>query len=423
MATLTKPRRVRRARASRDEETGVREHVRSGTEAVDGLRGIAILLVVAYHSWLFSWLTPELAVFGHSLPVDVLPRDGYLGVDLFFAISGFVLFFPHALRALGQPVTLETLPEFARRRFFKIVPSYAIALVATLFFSIEYIDRHGLLTNFFTHAFFVQNFFDDGYGIANSVFWSLAIEVQFYAIFPAIAWAFRRLPIPTALALFAIAFFYRHAVANCCLGDQTIYRQLPAYLDLFGSGMLAAYGVVWVRVRSAPIPSWLFTIAAAACVVGAFRIMQSADTVQYVVLGPQRWDLEGRTLVALAAGGIIACSCLADRFWRRLVANPITLFLGIVSYNVYLWHTLLMIWMWKHDFPHAATANPHDDPAWRIPYLAIGWSATLVVATAITYFVERPLLATIKPQRFAFDWKRVGALTPRRATAPSETRT
>jgi hypothetical protein len=82
-----------------------------------------------------------------------------------------------------------------------------------------------------------------------------------------------------------------------------------------------------------------------------------------------------------------------------------------------------MIWMWKHDFPHAATANPHDDPAWKIPYLAIGWSATLVVATAITYFVERPLLATIKPQRFAFNWERFGALTPRRATAPSETRT
>ncbi len=401
----------------------VREHVRSGTEAVDGLRGIAILLVVAYHSWLFSWLTPELAVFGHSLPVDVLARDGYLGVDLFFAISGFVLFFPHALRALGQSVQVESLREFARRRFLKIVPSYAIALIATLFFSIEYIPHTALLTNFFTHALFVQNFFDDGFGIANSVFWSLAIEVQFYLIFPLVAWAFRRLPIPTAVALFAIAFVYRHVVGECCLGDQTIYRQLPAYLDLFASGMLAAYGVVWVRVRSAPIPAWVFTLAAAACAVGAFRIMQSADAVQYTVLGAQRWDLAGRTFVALAAGGLIACSCLAGRIWRRALANPITSFLGIVSYNVYLWHTLLMIWMWKHDFPHAATANPQNDPAWKVPYIAIGWTATLVVATAITFFVERPLLATIKPQRFAFDWKRFGSVTPRAANAPSETRT
>jgi peptidoglycan/LPS O-acetylase OafA/YrhL len=414
---------TRRARAPGAEEMRVREHVRSGTEAVDGLRGIAILLVVAYHSWLFSWLTPELSIFGHSLPVDVLPRDGYLGVDLFFAISGFVLFFPHALRALGQPVHTETLREFARRRFLKIVPSYAIALIATLFFSIEYITHDALLTNFVTHALFVQNFFDDGYGIANSVFWSLAIEVQFYVAFPAIAWAFRRLPIPTAVALFGIAFCYRHAVGACCIGDQTIYRQLPAYLDLFGSGMLASYAVAWVRARDVRVPAWAFTLGAAISVVAAFRIMQSADTVQYVVLGAQRWDIVGRTLVALAAGGIIACSCLADRIWRRVVANPITLFLGIVSYNVYLWHTLLMIWMWKHDFPRAATANPHDDPAWKIPYIAIGWTATLVVATAITYFVERPLLATIKPQPFAFDWKRFAAFTPRRANAPSETHT
>jgi peptidoglycan/LPS O-acetylase OafA/YrhL len=247
--------------------------------------------------------------------------------------------------------------------------------------------------------------------------------VQFYLIFPAGAWAFRRVPLPAAASLFAIAFAYRHVVAGCCIADQTIYRQLPAYLDLFGGGMLAAYGVVWVRVRGVRVPAWTFGIAAALCAVAGFEIMRSADAVQYVALGPQHWDLVGRTLIALAASGIIFCSCLADRVWRGILANPIALFLGIVSYNVYLWHTLLMIWMWKHDFPHAATKNPHDDPAWKIPYIAIGWTASLVVATAITYFVERPLLATIKTQRFAFDWKRLSALTPRTANAPSETRT
>ena len=64
----------------------------------------------------------------------------------------------------------------------KIAPSYAIALVATAFFSIEYASRHDILTNFITHALFVQNAFVDDYGTANSVFWSLAIEVQFYVV-------------------------------------------------------------------------------------------------------------------------------------------------------------------------------------------------------------------------------------------------
>ncbi len=104
----------------------MRDHVRSGTEAIDGLRGIAILLVLFYHTWLFSWFTPAVAVLGVSLPVDVLPRNGYLGVDLFFTISGFVLFFPHALRALGGGGA-QNLRDYAFRRFIKIVPSYVLA--------------------------------------------------------------------------------------------------------------------------------------------------------------------------------------------------------------------------------------------------------------------------------------------------------
>ena len=206
-------------------------------------------------------------------------------------------------------------------------------------------------------------------------------------------------------------------------------RQLPAYLDLFASGMLAAYCVVWMRTRGDGRTAWAFTLGALLAAWFAFALMQSADVVQYDVLGAQRWDVNGRTLIALATGCIVACSCLAVRPFRAILANPATIFLSIVSYNVYLWHTLLMVWMWKHDVPHAATANPHDDPRWKLAYIALGWTTTLAVATAVTYFVERPLLGTIKPQRFAFDWSRV---TGRRrdpaglipvANARSETRT
>ncbi len=396
----------------------MREHVRSGTEAVDGLRGIAILLVLVYHTYLFSWLTPEFAAFGIQWPVDVYARDGYLGVDLFFAISGFVLGFPHALRALGADVRVEGLRDFARRRFVKIVPSYALALIATLAVSAAYLDRKDLAVNALTHALFVQNAFPTGLGKANSVFWSLAIEVQFYLIFPLVARAFRTSPFATAVALCTIAFVYRHAVSTCCLGDETIVRELPAYLDLFACGMFAAYCVAYVRVRRLRVPAAVFTLGAALCAYGAFRLMQSADTVQYVALGPQRWDLIGRTFVAIAAGGLIACSCLALRAWRVVLANPFFVFCGVVSYNVYLWHTLLMIWMWQHGVPRAATPNPHDDPHWKTVYIASGWAITFAVSTAVTYFIERPLLGTIKPQTFAFRWSRLRA-----AAGPPETRT
>jgi peptidoglycan/LPS O-acetylase OafA/YrhL len=413
---------VLRSAPARDEGRFVREHLRGGTEAIDGLRGIAILLVVFYHTWLFSWFTPELTLFGRSIPVDVFPRNGYLGVDLFFTISGFVLFYPEAIRAVRSGGR-QAPRDYAFRRFVKIVPSYAIALVVTFFFSIEYAPMGDLERNLVTHALFVQNGFVDAFGTANSVFWSLAVEVQFYVIFPLVAIAFRRAPFVTAAAMIAAALAYRHAIAGCCIGVETVYRQMPAYLDLFATGMLAAYAVVWLRANRPGIArhAWAFTAAALACAWVGFALLSSADKVQYVPLGPQRWDLTNRTFVALAGGGLALCSCFAIRAYRLALANPVLVFLSVVSYNVYLWHTLLMVWLWKHDVPRAATPNPHDDDHWKFAYIALGWTATLVVSTAITYFVERPLLGFVKPQTFAFDWSRFrGSPVP---AERSETRT
>jgi peptidoglycan/LPS O-acetylase OafA/YrhL len=407
----------------------VREHVRSGTETVDGLRGIAILLVVFFHTWLFSWLTPELTIFGRDLPVAVLARAGYLGVELFFVISGFVLFFPHAECALRGGKLPETR-DFIYRRFIKIVPSYALALAATaavgasLFHSPR--DFAAALAN---HVLFLQNFWSDGFGPVNSVFWSLAIEVQFYLFFPVVASAFRRAPVAVAAAMIALALGYRYAVAGCCLQVETVERQLPAFLDVFACGMLAAYAVVWLRTRVAELERyrWAFTLTALLCVAGVFVLLQGADAVTYENGGRERWIIAHRTLLAALVAALAVASCLAARWWQRVLANPVLLLLGILSYNLYLWHTLILIWMWRHDVPRAATANPHDDPHWKIAYIALGWSICLAVSAAIAYFIERPLLATVRPHPFAFDWKsparRAGFRRARSPNARSEKRT
>jgi len=270
----------------------VREHARLGTETVDGLRGLAILLVLCYHTWLFSWYTPDFYLFGRAVPVDVLARTGYLGVDLFFAISGFVLFFPYAERIFfgGQAQTLGT---FAYRRFIKIVPSYFLALLATLpaVLALPHpAPALALAGTLVQHVAFVQNFFDDGFGAANSVFWSLAVEAQFYLVFPLLALIFRRAPLVTAALAMAAALAYRHATAGCCLEVQTIQRQLPAYLDVFAAGMLAAYAVVWARARPASVTADRIsaTVAALALVAATFVLLQSANAVQYDPGGRER---------------------------------------------------------------------------------------------------------------------------------------
>ena len=397
------------------------EHARSGTEAFDGLRGLAILLVVLFHTWLFSWYTPALALFGYQIPVDVPARTGYLGVELFFMISGFVLFFPHAERALGRGRALS-IREFARRRFWKILPSYALALTATALASASLVHPlAALLGSVANHVLFVQNSFDDRMGRVNSVFWSLAIEVQFYLIFPALAWAFARRPLPVGALMLAAAIAYRYWAARCCLQIEPVTRQLPAFLDVFACGMGAAYALVWLRARVPRIERFapLFTLVALAATAGGLGLLGSADAVAYVPAGKERWLLAHRTLFA-ADGAILGlASCLAAGWWRRIVANPALLFLGVVSYNLYLWHTLVLVWMWKHGVPPAATADPHDDPHWKLVYIASGWAACLGISVAITYFFERPLLATSKLPPFAFDWRRRSLLRPETRTETS----
>jgi peptidoglycan/LPS O-acetylase OafA/YrhL len=397
------------------------QHADSGTEPFDGLRGIAIVMVVVFHTWLFSWYTPALSVAGHPIPIDMFLRTGYLGVELFFMISGFVLFFPYARAALGSGKA-PGLRTFVGRRFFKIVPSYALALLATTLVAIPVVkSAPGLLGSVFNHVFFFQNFYNDKLGDVNSVFWSLAIEVQFYLIFPLLAIVFVRSPFVVAPAMVAVALWYRYHVASCCLQIEPVTRQLPAFLDVFACGMAAAYALVWLRAKVPNLERYapLFTLIAAGALAAGLALLASADAVAYVPGGKERWLLGDRTLFALAGAVLGLASCLASAWWRRILANPAFLFLAIVSYNLYLWHTLVLIWMWQHGVPPAATANPHDDPHWKAVYIPLGWLACLSIATAITYFIERPLLRTGRRQPFSFDWR----FTRAPSIARSETHT
>ncbi len=388
-------------------------HERAGTETLDGLRGLAIVLVFGYHTWLFSWYTPR-------WPFDVIARTGYLGVELFFLISGFCLFYPYARHALGDGPR-QSLGDFAFRRFIKIVPSYFVALAVTAIVALPILRGPGALAvPLAQHALFVNNWFDDDFGTINSVFWSLGIEVQFYLVFPLLAIAFALRPVAAAAAMVGMALAYRFGLAGCCIDHETLVRQVPAYLDLFGLGMLAAYAVVFARrvpwvERGRPV----FTALALVAAVALFALLSSANAVQYEPLGRERWELAGRTLLGVAGATLIVASCLGARWWRALLANPILVFLSLLSYNLYLWHALIEIWLVRHNLPHSANTTAHDDAAWRPWFIAISIIASLAISAGLTYFVERPLLGSVRRQSFAFDWAAVWRrVLSRRTTRP-----
>jgi peptidoglycan/LPS O-acetylase OafA/YrhL len=375
---------------------------------VDGLRGLAVLLVLGFHTWLFSWLTPSLSLFGVAIPVAIVPRSGYLGVDLFFLISGFCLCFPYA-RARLEGAREPGIREFAERRFMKIVPSYALALTATALVSLgAFVRPSDLAWALFNHALFFNSFYNDPFGAANAVFWSLAIEVQFYLIFPFLIRAFVRRPVTLAVAMAALALTYRLALARCCIEIEPLVRELPAYLDVFACGMLAAYGFVYLRTRlpDSSRTRVTATLLAVALVAVWIYLLGQASASLDVDGGRERWQLVNRTVLAAVAGATIVVSCFAARWWRAAIGNPLFVFLSLVSYNLYLWHTLVAIWMYQHGIPRSALGDPHGDPAWKPLYVASSIGVSLAISTAITYFIERPLLSLRAPLPFSFEYRR-----------------
>ncbi len=397
--------------------------VRARTDVLDGYRGIAIALVLAYHTWLFSWFTPYPKIFDLAIPVDAFLRTGYLGVELFFAISAFVLFLPWARRAVaGERAAPQTTRSYIYRRFIKIVPSYYLALAITFVAAASERFEVPIGQSLATHVPFLTNWSSGGLGRANSVFWSLGTEVQFYCIFPFLARAFVRRPSLVAAIMFAIAAAYRYDLSTCCLAVETYNRQIPAFLDIFAAGMLAAYGVAVVERRFAEragVPA-LATALAIASVAGGIALIFWSNAVAYDTNGREHWTVFNRALVAIAAGGALFASCFAGGFVRAIVANPLTRFLSTISYNLYLWHTLVLIWLLHARIVPYKTLVPHDDDAWKLPYIALGWTLAIGISAAITYFIERPLLGTVKPQTFSFDWSRI---IPRPPAATSERRT
>lgn len=342
---------------------------------LDGLRGIAILLVVWYHLSLVSGYTPEpgmLAMFA---------RNGYLGVDLFFFISGFCIAYPYA-RARLEGRRPPTLHEFVRRRALKIVPSYVLAL---LVFAVVYRARFDSLpveaAHLVAHLAFVHVWFRETFGSFSGPLWTLGVEVQFYALFALVAPSVERRPALVYAAFVGIAAGYRGALAVFGLDtDFGWVNQLPAVLDIFGAGMLASFAFVAVRRRGAG-PSAGFATGCAAfallAIVAGFALVDAVargsgdDGVRQWL---NSWRIAFGPVLFIATLGI----ALGIPALRSVCASRILAWLSLVSYNAYLWNLEIAVGLHSAGLPPWATF-------W------LGAAGTAGVAALTTYFVERPL--------------------------------
>lgn len=294
---------------------------------IDFLRGFAALSVLTYHVIeMTGW---------HDFPTSYglnWFRLGWLGVDIFYVISGFVI----TLSALNiycanNQNYWSTFKAFMKKRFRRIVPLHYLTILffIILFFSI--VHNSNFVSNLFAHLTFPHNFFPEFHREMNAPNWSLGVEFQFYIfIILIIPFITHNNIIQFTVCSFVLAFTWR-AISFLLVDDGVILtqndkffmvNQLPGMMDFFSCGMLLAFFVkssLFGKVKK----SVLFKII----VVFLFVI-----------------SLYGSLYVLLGVGGIywsnvwaITFPCSTVAIWASLLVLLLCLFdVSVTIKNIYL---------------------------------------------------------------------------------------
>lgn len=361
--------------------------------AVEGMRGVAVLLVLGGHVLLLSHPQGgDAANFGHWTAT--------CGLLIFFLISGFLLYRPFvAARGTGKTVA-SIVPNYALRRAVRIVPAYWVALTLLAIWP----GLPGVFTNRWWVDYGLLQVYNSGWQTTGlGVAWTLCVEITFYMTLPFVAALLHNrgmgrgldrerelgweLGVIGGLALLSLL---TASVLGSTPGVAYLGLTLVANFHWFCLGMLLAAiqitpSTVLPRVRrtlSRPLTCWsLALFLFAAMTTGAIRDslpLGAAIFVEGLALG---------LLVTCVLGPAIFAE--SSQLVNTLAANRGILFLGTVSYGIYLWHLPIVY----HLNGAGIVANAHYQVL-TLAVLALVFSVLL--GTASWYLIEKPLMKRVR---------------------------
>lgn len=333
---------------------------------IDGLRAVAVLSVIAFH-----YFPPVL-------------RGGFIGVDIFFVISGYLISGIIFGEIGGAGFSIL---HFYRRRINRIFPALACVLVAAMAFGwiTLFPDEYRALgRNVVASTLFIENFFllvQSGYFDADSVtkpllhIWSLGVEEQFYIVYPPLLVFAHKLRIlnGSALIILCLLSFGASLYILCHSPSADFYLPVTRYWELSVGGILAwreratAFQAAPPGRRTVP-PGFLSAAGAMTIAAGFFLIDARTPFPGAAALLP-----------VFGAAAIIAAG---PRAWlnRVLLSNRAAVFVGKISYPLYLWHWPLL------SFLYIVNIEKPEPPV-RLVLVALAF----ILATATWRLVEMPV--------------------------------
>lgn len=333
---------------------------------IDGLRAISMLVILIVH-----------------LDLPVLP-GGFVAVDLFFVISGYVI-----TRIIFKSMTEGrfSLRDFYERRTRRLLPAMAVMLLTTLLACVVLLPPSVFLefsTSVIATIFFAANFFfwhaSDYFAVAAEFkpllhCWTLAVEEQLYLVFPLLlmllARRSRAFAINGTLMAFALSF-------ACCVYLTYTSKLAAFYLMPSRAWEFLAGAIVALDVLPRLQRQWLresFTVTGMVLIATAMLVIREQDAFPgFYAL----WPVAGCAFI-IYGGNDGACRSAAPLRWKPLV------YIGCISYSLYLWH-----------WPLIALANNIVEGELPLAMKATLAAAAIALGSLSYHFIEQPFRTNAK---------------------------
>lgn len=362
--------------------------------ALHGLRGAAALLVMIYH-WSgpfpgFVQAISDVSFAGVSWNLALPIKMGWLGVDWFFVLSGFVLTGTLWHRRLSVAEVLQ----FWLRRAARIFPALwvQIILLVLFWYSVGWLASIDW-RQVFSNAILWLRPLPGGARSINGVYWTLPVEFSFYLLLPLLFLLYRRTHIMVVIVL-AVAFQLFGKFAGYLVPYSDLVYPFWRKVYPFFSGLQLAFvfGIA-LHTVSWQWPEHQRRIALGLLTFSYFAMMWFMNHHLAEVPRAHWLPLVWRMGMALIIAGMVWLIVQPMRGTGWLDSRPMV-WLGEISYGIYLWHLPVQTALAR------LAPGAFDSPALSMFALALTTGVTLILASLSFYFVERPIIRRFSRRRW-----------------------
>jgi peptidoglycan/LPS O-acetylase OafA/YrhL len=334
-------------------------------KTLDSFRFIAVFLVIFIH---FGYSYPEFYPFKNQLKSNFIFSYGYLGVHLFFMISGFVIF-----------MTLEKCASFADfilKRIVRLFPTLLFCCLLTYFFFLifdsdkHFLRFHNSSVDFlpsltFTDLWVWNRVFHKQVEYIDGVYWTLSYEMKFYLLIAIVYFTNKKhffrnwmILVSVILIIYEIILKYFHSAE--ILQKLVLLVFFPNYIVLFTAGMF------FFLVFSRRTPGLIYIIALVLLLLSELYILNNLTASIYI--------------------GVFILMFVIFIYrgqWLKFLSNPVIVKIGIISYPLYLIHAHIGVYLMSVIFKITGIQNPYF-------LICVCTMALIGAAFLIHTYVERP---------------------------------